>query len=131
MGEIQLKRGVQWTDIAADTESVVAQYFGEVPQGTQYVVGMSFVGPSGLAQVKQDLMHRITFHDAGHMKHQGHVPYYTYTYTYININIWIYIFIYIYGYTYLYEYVDMVGTSPTPRSAVTRHQRVRDTVWSG
>jgi len=56
---------------------------------------------------------------------------YTYTYTYININIWIYIYIYIYGYTYLYEYVDMVGTSPTPRSAVTRHQRVRDAVWSG
>ena len=56
---------------------------------------------------------------------------YTYTYTYININIWIYIYIYIYGYTYLYEYVDMVGTSPTSRSAVTRHQRVRDAVWSG
>ena len=38
---------------------MVAQYFGEVPRGTQYVVGMSFVGPSGLAQVKQDLMHCI------------------------------------------------------------------------
>ena len=25
----------------------------------------------------------------------------------------------------------MVGTSPTPRSAVTRHQRVRDAAWSG
>jgi len=62
--------GVPWTDIVADTESMVAQYFGEVPRGTQYVVGMSFVGPS-----KQDLMHRITFHDAGHMKHEGHVPY--------------------------------------------------------
>jgi len=49
---------------------MVAQYFGEVPRGTQYVVGMSFVGSS-----KQDLMHRITFHDAGHMKHEGHVPY--------------------------------------------------------
>jgi len=36
---------------------------------------MSFVGPSGLALVKQDLMHRITFHDAGHMKDAGHVPY--------------------------------------------------------
>jgi len=27
--------------------------------------------------------------------------------------------------------MDMVGTSPTPRSAVTRHQRVRNAVWSG
>jgi len=60
--------GVLWNDMVANTESVVAEYCGEVPQGTQYAVGMSFVGPSGL-------MHRITFHDAGHMKDAGHVPY--------------------------------------------------------
>ena len=39
-------------------------------------------------------------------------------------------YIYIYGYIYLYKYMDMVATSPTPRSAVTRHQRVRNAVWS-
>ena len=31
---------------------------------------------------------------------------------------------------YIYKYMEMVGTSPTPRSAVTRHQRVRNAVWS-
>jgi len=67
--------GVAWSDMVADTEAVVAQYFGEVPEGTKYVVGMSFVRPSGLALVNQDLMHRITFHDARHMKDAGHVPY--------------------------------------------------------
>jgi len=67
--------GVPWSDMVAITESVVAKYFGEVPQGTQYVLGMSFVRPSGLAQVKQVLMHHITFHDAGHMKDAGDVPY--------------------------------------------------------
>jgi len=67
--------GVAWSDIVTDTEAVVAQCFGEVPHGTKYVVGISFVGPSGLALVKQDFMHSITFHDAGHMKDAGHVPY--------------------------------------------------------
>jgi len=66
---------VAWSDIVIDTETVVVQYFGEAPHGTKYVVGMSFVGPSGLALVKQDFMHRITFHDAGHMKDAGHVLY--------------------------------------------------------
>ena len=31
---------------------------------------------------------------------------------------------------YIYKYMEMVATSPTPRSAVTRHQRVRNAVWS-
>ena len=31
---------------------------------------------------------------------------------------------------YLCKYMEMVATSPTPRSAVTRHQRVRNAVWS-
>ena len=43
----------------------------------------------------------------------------------------IYIYIYIYGYIYLYKYMDMVATSPTLTCAVTRHQRVRNAVWSG
>ena len=40
-------------------------------------------------------------------------------------------YIYIYGYICSYKYMDMVATLPTPRSVVTRHQRVRNTVWSG
>jgi len=67
--------GVAWSDIVSDTEAVVAQYFGEMPHGTKCVVGMSFVGHSGIALVKQDLMHRIAFHDAGLMTDAGHVPY--------------------------------------------------------
>ena len=39
--------------------------------------GHVLVGLSGLAMVQQDLMHRITFHYAGHEKtaSSGHVPY--------------------------------------------------------
>jgi len=32
--------GVAWRDIQAETESVVAECFGEVPEGTMCVVGM-------------------------------------------------------------------------------------------
>jgi len=37
--------GVAWSDMVADTKAVIAQYFCEVPEGSKYVVGMSFVGP--------------------------------------------------------------------------------------
>mmetsp|Transcript_42007 Transcript_42007/g.61734 ORF Transcript_42007/g.61734 Transcript_42007/m.61734 type:complete len:122 (+) Transcript_42007:373-738(+) len=30
--------GVAWSDMVANTEAVVAQYFGELPEGTKYVV---------------------------------------------------------------------------------------------
>lgn len=60
--------GPKWATVSQEQRERVVEYFGQADPGTQYVLGMSFVGPSGLSMLAGDTLHRISFHDAAHMK---------------------------------------------------------------